>query len=247
MELHPAEQLALAAAQARDRSLQTQAARKRSHGIVHTSPELARFVLRAVDELLQDELQLAGGVGDARVHVVDPACGPGAFLAAALQVLADKPRVAATLTGIDVDAEALQLAAALEPFATQLGARLQLRCADTLREPGLLPASQVGRVLAIVGNPPWSVAAAEATEQMQQLLETFRCDAAGVRLPEKKLGVLSDAYVRFFRWAAEAARSSSGGAVVGLVTNASFLDGPVHRGMRAALLRWFDRLWVIDL
>jgi hypothetical protein len=32
-----------------------------------------------------------------------------------------------------------------------------------------------------------------------------------------------------------------------LVSNASFLDGPVHRGMRAALLRWFDALFVLDL
>src|SRR5205814_302279 len=82
---------------------------------------------------------------------------------------------------------------------------------------------------------------------MQSLLEDFRRDEHGERLRERKLGVLADAYVRFMRWAAELARCNQAGAVLGLVTNASFLDGPVHRGMRAALARWFDGAYVLDL
>ena len=43
MQLHPAEQLALDAARARDSQLRAQPDRRRRHGIVHTPPEIARF------------------------------------------------------------------------------------------------------------------------------------------------------------------------------------------------------------
>jgi hypothetical protein len=59
--------------------------------------------------------------------------------------------------------------------------------------------------------------------------------------------VLSDDYVRFWRWACEVVRRARGGGVIAFVTNASFLDGPVHRGMRAAMARWFDAIDVLDL
>jgi predicted helicase len=59
--------------------------------------------------------------------------------------------------------------------------------------------------------------------------------------------VLADSYVRFFALCAELARERQNGAVVALVTNASFLDGLVHRGMRARLASWFDEVQVLDL
>jgi hypothetical protein len=68
-----------------------------------------------------------------------------------------------------------------------------------------------------------------------------------VRLPERKLGVLSDAYVRFFALCSELAGSHAQGGVVALVSNASYLDGPVHRGMRARLLAAFEEVYVLDL
>ncbi|MBK6808579.1 MAG: hypothetical protein IPG81_06695 [Sandaracinaceae bacterium] len=59
--------------------------------------------------------------------------------------------------------------------------------------------------------------------------------------------MLSDAYVRFLRWACEAVSVRGRGGVVSLVANASFIDGPVHRGLRAALCRWFEGVSVWDL
>jgi hypothetical protein len=245
-ELHPAEQLAKDAAQRRDAELAGDPERRKAHGVVHTPPELARGTFAILDELLQSRFGLPLGAIDPRVHVIDPACGPGAFIAAGLRVWAARGRPAGVrLSAIDIDANALASAASLtahEPI--QLG----VHRADVLREPLLLDvAASEPRVLAIVGNPPWASARAEKTVSMQALLEDFRRDDAGDRLLERKLGVLSDAYVRFFRVCAEAARLSSQGAVLALITNGSFLDGPVHRGMRAALLRWFDELYVLDL
>jgi hypothetical protein len=245
-ELHPAELQAREAAQLRDAELATEPERRKAHGVVHTPPELARGTFAILDELIQSRFARPLGAVDPRVHVLDPACGPGAFLAAGLRLWAARGRPAGVrFSAIDIDSSALASAASLTAHESL---QLDLHRADVLREPVLLElAARDPRVLAIVGNPPWASARADKTASMQALLEDFRRDDAGDRLLERKLGVLSDAYVRFFRVCAEAARRSEQGAVLALITNGSFLDGPVHRGMRAALLRWFDELYVLDL
>ncbi len=250
--LHPAEEHAREAAQRRDATLALDPARRKAHGVVHTPPELARGVIGILDALLTRELGLAGGACDPRVQFIDPACGPGAFVAAELRLWAARGRPPGLrVTGFDLDATAL---ASAQELAVHAPDAFALHCTDVLREPRWFERAAAkeakeakDRVLAIAGNPPWATARADKTPEMQASLEAFRCDELGVRLPEKKLGVLSDAYVRFFRACAEAARRSEHGAAVALVTNGSFLDGPVHRGMRAALLRWFDTLHVLDL
>src|SRR4051812_41043669 len=107
MKLSAAEQAALEAARVRDAALLLDTAQRKRHGIVHTPPELARFCARAVDELLIGELGVARGLADEAVHVIDPACGPGAFLAAALQVAQAHGRLQARISGFDRDAAAL--------------------------------------------------------------------------------------------------------------------------------------------
>jgi hypothetical protein len=245
--LRDVERAAWQAALLRDASLRLDPVRRRAQGVVHTPPELARGVVRVLDELLVERFGLRAGVCDERVHAIDPACGPGAFLAALLAQAEQRGAGARVrMTGYDLDPAALERARALTLHPA--GAELVLEQADMLDGGPLLAlAAQTDRVLAVVGNPPWSIARARSGQAAQQLLEDFRCDADGVRLEERKLGVLSDAYVRFFRVCAEAARLARAGALIGLVSNASFLDGPVHRGMRAALLRWFDAVFVLDL
>ncbi|HEY8429033.1 MAG TPA: type ISP restriction/modification enzyme, partial [Sandaracinaceae bacterium] len=235
-----------AARAAEEREAAVGAEERKEHGVVHTPPELAAFTARAADHALR-RLGRAG-LADPRVAIVDPACGPGAFLAAALALGgASAPRA---MVGIDLDARAVATARALlEPEARRAGWPLRLEVADTLeRSEVLTEAERRGATIAILGNPPWAgKAARRGGARMDSLLEDFRRDARGEPLRERKIGVLSDAYVRFFRWACELARRAEGGAVVALVTNASFLDGPVHRGMRAALSRWFSSIDVLDL
>jgi hypothetical protein len=246
LALHPAERVAEERARVRDAALTREPARRKAHGVVHTPAELARGTLAILDELMQSELGAPLGVADPSVHLIDPACGPGAFVGAALRLWAARDRpTGMRLSAIDIDGLALTHAAELAVHAPP---EFALHQADVLREPILLElAASDRRVLAIAGNPPWASARADSTPQMQSLLEDFRRDDTGERLVERKLGVLSDVYVRFFRVCAEAARRSERGAALALISNGSFLDGPVHRGMRAALVRWFDRVYVLDL
>lgn len=241
MSVGPEDALEAVVAAAHARDAQLSKAERRRRGVVHTPPAVARFVAREVDSALRG-LGLRG-LGDERVALIDPACGPGIFLAACLAEAGEGAPGAAL--GLDVDARALGAAEALlGPSFGRRGWPLSLRHGDTLSGP---PPPLEGRVPVVIGNPPWAGRSANRdAAYTEALLDDFRRDAEGAPLGERKIGVLSDDYVRFFRWAAEVARAHERG-VVALVTNGSFLDGPVHRGMRAALLRWFERVDVIDL
>ncbi len=231
-----------AAVAARSRDLGVTPSMRRRHGVVHTPPRLCRYVATAAQRMLCD-LSLAAGFGDPRVTLVDPACGPGGFLAAAWAVSVG-PDAPGNVLACDRDGAVLDVAAAVlaDAFAAR-GWPLTLRAGDTLASfpPGL------GEVAVVLGNPPWAGRSDSRAPLTEALLEDFRRDCAGAPLRERRIGVLSDAYVRFWRWAAEVVRRAPGGGVVGFVTNGSFLDGPVHRGMRAALARFFDQVDIVDL
>ena len=244
--LHAAERIAAEHAVARDVSLAQDEPRRKAHGIVHTPPEVARGVLRVCDELVREESGLGLGLGlaEPELLLVAPACGPGAFIAAALAVAGEEGLSHAV--GFDIDPVALQQASQLAAHA--FGSRIELQPGDVLASELIEQRlrAHAGPLL-IVGNPPWATARAQPTAADQARLAAFRRDSMGAPLGERKLGVLSDAYVRFFALCAQLARDCEHGAIVALVTNGSFLDGPVHRGMRAALLAWFDALYVLDL
>ncbi len=198
---------------------------RKKRGVVHTPFELARFMARRV--------------ADVEGTLVDPACGPGIFLVACMREHAAGRRA----LGFDIDGSALEQAAEiLEPMAQARGWSLSLSRGNTLAAPVVARGPVV-----VIGNPPWAGRSANrAAGYTDALLDDFKRDADGAPLRERKVGVLSDDYVRFVRWACEQIRRPEGGALA-VVTNASFLDGPVHRGMRACLMRWFAEIEIIDL
>lgn len=244
MRLRPVELLAARFAAERDAALVGALEQRRAAGIVHTPASLARAVVRVGDELVREQLGLEQGLCDPTLLVIDPACGPGAFLAAALALAEERGAAHLNAVGCDIDPAALAWAGRLREHTQHI----ELVHADVLESNLLVErVRQHQGPLAVIGNPPWATVRAQPSALDQARLEPFRSDLNGARLAERKLGVLSDAYVRFFALCAELARAADSGALVALVTNASFLDGPVHRGMRARLLQWFDQIAVLDL
>ena len=126
------------------------------------------------------------------------------------------------------------------------------------------------RVLVCLGNPPYDRQAidlddvetqrkggwvrngdvgaqADAGEAARPLLDDFldpaRAAGAGVHLKN-----LYNDYVYFWRWALWKVFDSTGGpGIVSFITAASYLRGPGFVGMREAMRRTFDELWIIDL
>jgi len=242
-----AEVLTAQAAQARE-GASSKATRLRA-GTVHTPAWLARFVARAADELLREQLGLDQGLAHPQLGLVDPACGPGVFLASVLAVGGARPSRPACVLGVEREgAAAEQARAALRQPFRQAGWPLDVRPLDTLRELQPKQLSARAPYWLVLGNPPW-VASAQAPPSpwLAELLADFRRDVDGEPLRERKVGVLADAYVRFLRWSAELVRQAEQGGVLALVTSGAYLDGPVHRGLRGALRHWFDALHVIDL
>jgi predicted helicase len=65
-------------------------------------------------------------------------------------------------------------------------------------------------------------------------------------LEEKDPKWLQDDYVKFIRFA-EWRIEQTGQGVVAFITNHAYLDNPTFRGMRARLLRTFQRLYIVNL
>lgn len=214
---------------------------------MHTPMAIARFGVGRVHRWLQDAFGFELGLGDPRVALLDPAVGTGVWLSAALEyaVKAAGPR---DWLALDVDAAALATSQRLLASECEAsGTRLHVRCDNTLALASPWLERQQG-VRVIVGNPPWAARSlTRGTQLSDAWLSEFRRELDGSPLRERRTGVLSDDYVRFFRWALEQVRTAPAGAILCFATNHSFVDGPVHRSMRAALSSAFDCIELLDL
>jgi len=211
---------------------------RRARGVVHTPPTLARYVVRRLAQLLEETS--GRGLGDPSITFVDPSVGTGIFPAALAQIAG-----AVRVIGFDVDAHAIiEARALLAPIAPTLIEASPLT--SLVPHPALDPGAE--GPLVVLGNPPWAGRSESRGEPLSdRLLADFDRDEEGQPLREKKKGVLSDDYVRFVRWALEVVSLRRDGGAIALLTNASWLDGPVHRGMRRALLERLSVLEVLDL
>jgi hypothetical protein len=54
-------------------------------GVWYTPDEVVRYMVARVDTVLREELEIADGLADPRVYVLDPCCGTGTFLVEALK------------------------------------------------------------------------------------------------------------------------------------------------------------------
>jgi hypothetical protein len=77
-------------------------------GVWYTPPEIVQYQVARVDAALREELDIADGLADPRVFVLDPCCGTGAYLVEVLRVIAQ------TLKGEKGEGEALNAEAIKE-------------------------------------------------------------------------------------------------------------------------------------
>ncbi|MEA5559155.1 hypothetical protein [Nodularia spumigena] len=59
---------------------------------------------------------------------------------------------------------------------------------------------------------------------------------------------MDDDYIKFIRFAQyQIQKTPKGYGIIGFITNHSYLNGLIHRGMREELLKYFDTLYIMDL
>ena len=95
-------------------------------------------------------------------------------------------------------------------------------------------------ILVVTGNPPYNVSSKNKSEWLDANLPIYKPEG------EKNIQPLSDDYVKFIRFAHFKMEKVERG-VVGIITNNSFINGLIHRKMRAELLKTFDEIYILNL
>jgi hypothetical protein len=98
----------------------------------------------------------------------------------------------------------------------------------------------------VLGNPPYSGESRNKSDWITQLMELYKREPDGSKLKERNSKWINDDYVKFIRFA-HWRITQTGHGIVGYISNHGWMDNPTFRGMRAALLRDFDDIYVLDL
>ncbi len=202
--------------------------------LVHHFPGMDRRALGAFytpAPLVERTLRLAlRHLGDAPFAVVDPACGAGAFLAAAARLRPD-----ASLHGLELLPEAARLCRARVPGA-------QVAVGDALRgglEP-LLARIPLNHHELWVGNPPYN-----GTSSLLKDRTAYARLRALLPLPLPRGTSLRDDFAFFLLIAAHRLASRPG--VLAFITPSSLLDAFLYAPLRQALLGTLRLCEVVDL
>ncbi|MBO1062589.1 MAG: N-6 DNA methylase [Aphanizomenon flos-aquae CP01] len=299
---------------------------RKSRGVYYTPEPVVNFIVRSVDNILDQVFDLEYGLGNRKVTILDPATGTGTFLYAVIKQIRDNvanfdirqwnnflrgARLLNRLFGFELLMTPYTIAhLKLGLLLGDLGykfvpeERLKVYLTNALeagiKEGDLIPgitqiiaeeSSQAGKVkteipvMVVLGNPPYSVSSQNASKRKRVLNQDeryladveytgsawnriYKTGRAGktitelthigellelykgrVRLEkEKNIQPLDDDYIKFIRFAQyQIQKTPQGYGIIGFITNHSYLNGLIHRGMREELLKYFDTLYIMDL
>ncbi|GBF82607.1 adenine specific DNA methyltransferase [Aphanothece sacrum FPU1] len=299
-----------------------EASLRKSRGVYYTPEPVVSFIVRAVNDLLDQEFDLDDGLGSRKVTILDPATGTGTFLYEVIkqiyfnfekygvnrwnELLRDK-KVLERLYGFELlmtpyTIAHLKLVLLLETLGYRFAEkeRLNIYLTNTLEEGVKKSEVLLGKYISeeankaaavkteipiyvVLGNPPYSVSSQNASKRKRMVNEDtqyladvqytgevwnkiYKIGKAGkiitelthigellerykgrVRLDgERNIQPLDDDYIKFIRFAHNQIEKTGHG-IIGFITNHSYLNGLIHRGMREELLKSFDSLYIIDL
>nr|WP_298797899.1 type ISP restriction/modification enzyme [uncultured Acetobacter sp.] len=240
-------------------------------GIVYTPLEVVDFIIRSINDVLENEFgQTLGSEG---VHIMDPFTGTGTFITRLLQSgLITKEQLlhkykhelhaneivllAYYIASINIEATFADLMdGKYEPFEG-------ICLTDTFRlsEPHDLIGSTLEDnnkrirkqkkldIRVIMGNPPYSVGQESGNDNNQNVsypaLDARIAETYAKQSAMTSLRTMYDSYIRAIRWASDRIRNCG---VIGFVTNAGFLDTTSADGLRKCLAEEFSSIHVFHL
>ena len=240
-------------------------------GIVYTPVEIVDFIIRSVNDVLEDEFGTT--LGSEGVHILDPFTGTGTFVTRLLQsgLIApeDLPRkyaneihaneivlLAYYIAAVNIETAYHEIAGGdYKPFkGICLTDTFEMQEGDDLLAQ-IMPDNSGRRtrqketdIRVIVGNPPWSAKQGSANDnaanQEYSGLDGRIRDSYARDSSATNLNILYDSYIRAIRWASDRIGTSG---VIGFVTNAGWIDGNAMDGMRKCLAEEFSSLYVFHL
>ena len=108
-------------------------------GVWYTPPEIVKYMVARVDTVLKEELNIADGLADSNVYILDPCCGTGAYLVEVLRHIANT-----------LSAEGL---GALAMSKVREAAKNRVFGFEILTAPFVISHLQLGLILANLGVP----------------------------------------------------------------------------------------------
>lgn len=243
-------------------------------GIVYTPNEIVDFILRSVDELMQEHF--GKRLADEGVHILDPFTGTGTFLAQLIlnpelmpdHALPHKFRHELWANEINLLAYYVAAANLEQAYRSRMGGNYVafpgIALTDTFQntEDGdqldaegvfemnnaVVVAESAAPISVIVGNPPYSVGQSSDNDANKNLpyptLDGAIRGTFGALTATQNKSKLFDSYIRAIRWALDRVGDSG---VVAFVINNGFIEGKGADGLRKSLTLECDEIHIVDL
>lgn len=240
-------------------------------GIVYTPVEIVDFIIKSVEEVLNEEF--GQSISDPGVHVIDPFTGTGTFITRLLQSGLIKPEdmarkfreeihaneivlLAYYIAAINIEAVFHEQTGGYEPFpGICLTDTFQLYEKDDLVS-GMMEDNSARRtrqknqpIRVIIGNPPYSAGQKSMNDNAANVeypsLDARITETYAQRSAATSVRQLYDSYIRAIRWGSD--RLKDAGGVLAFVTNAGWLDTMQADGLRKSLADEFTRIDVFHL
>lgn len=232
-------------------------------GIVYTPIEIVDFIIRSVNDVLQDEFgQTLGSKG---VHIIDPFTGTGTFITRLLQSGLIQPEELAHKFRYELHANEIVLLAYYIAAINIESVYHGLAGGDYVPFNGILltdtfamgegkdelalvlPDNSERRrrqqqldIRVIMGNPPYAVSHHIDYPHLDgRIGETY-----AARSTATNKNALYDSYIRAIRWGADRLGDSG---VMAYVTNGGWVDANTADGMRKSMVDEFSSIYVFHL
>jgi predicted helicase len=239
-----------------------------THGIVYTPQPIVDFMVRSVEEILQQEF--GKSLSDSGVHILDPFTGTGNFITRIMREIKRgslKQKYAEELhcneimllpyyiASMNIEHAYMERIGEYSPFegiclvdTFELSEFGQQSFAFSDSNTARVLRQKKAPIFVVIGNPPYNMGQENENDQNKnrkykhwdnRIKDTYTKDSKAT-LRNK----LSDPYVKAFRWASDRIRN---GGVIAYVTNNSYIDQIAFDGMRHHLVRDFSKLYILDL
>ncbi len=241
-----------------------------THGIVYTPQEIVDFMCASVEQVLQAEF--GKRLGSPGVNILDPCTGTGNFVVNLLRRVSkrDLPRVYSQqlfanevmllpyyIAALNIEHAYWERSGSYEPFeglcfvdTLDLAEKQQQTFAFMSEEnTKRVERQKKTPITVVIGNPPYNFR--QLNENDNNKNRDYEVVDRRIKNTYAKASVatskqaLSDAYVKFFRWAVDRLEGNDG--IICFVSNNSFVDQIPFDGMRKHLHEEFTKIFHVDL
>ncbi|MFW9779062.1 MAG: type ISP restriction/modification enzyme [Candidatus Heimdallarchaeota archaeon] len=238
----------------------------KTQGVINTHQTIVDFIIQGIDSLLRSDLGRNKGVIDPDITIIDPASGTSTFPLGILRFATDRffasystqnKRAIRELTAWYNEGflknlytfEVLPAPYLISHFCLWLAVEDLGITSGSYNLPNMYLRNALelkslesrSDVVVVLGNPPYRRLSKNRPRWLSSILKDYR-----KMINERNVQPLSDDYIKFIRWAQWIVQQEKKG-IVAYITNNTFLDGKIFRGMRKELLRVFDQIYIVNL